>query len=62
MERAVTFKNHKVEITFSDMDDDNELEIKCHDEEEDRFYYLTKENVMSLKKHIDYLANKILLV
>jgi hypothetical protein len=60
MEKSLSLKHGNREITFSDFDIENEIEIvmkapMCGD----RFFWLDKENVMSLKKHIDYLAEKI---
>jgi hypothetical protein len=59
MERTLTIVNQKAEITFSDLDSDLDMEISIeHPHYDDRYIYLSKENIISLRKHLDYLLQK----
>lgn len=62
MDRELTFQNTetKGEIIFSDFDQDEEIDVTIFDGEGNKLmYWLNKENLISLKKHIDYLQSKI---
>ena len=59
MERTVTFKNGENQITFDDLDKDQEMYIEFDDGNHLYSMFITKENIMSLKEHIDYLADKL---
>lgn len=60
MEKSITFKEGNVEINFSDLDQEYDcLVTVTEDEEHLSGYYLTEENLRSLKKHIDYMLKKI---
>ena len=59
MDRTLRLKNGSAEISFSDFDSDNEIELTIDfDNKEECSYYLTKENLISVRKHIDYLLSK----
>lgn len=59
MEQTLTFKYNGKEINFSDFDEDNEVCIQLTDEfRYDHEIYLTKENLISLEKHLNYLNSK----
>jgi len=60
MENTLTFVDRNKQITFSDLDKDNEIEIMIDfGDDDERYFWLNKENVMSLRKHLDYVISKI---
>lgn len=61
MEKTLTITNRNQEIGFSDLDGENELKISTIDiDDRETVVWLSSENVISLKEHLDYLASKIL--
>lgn len=61
MERSLTIKNGRDEITFYDLDSDNEMGIESPTVIfglKSALAYLTLENIESLRDHCDYLLSK----
>ena len=60
MERTLTITSGGSTITFDDLDMDNEIEIEIdNDYKESNSVYLNKENLISLREHLDYLLKKL---
>lgn len=59
MEQTLTIKYGKVEIYFSDLDKDGDLEICIEDSDSnENSIYMNKENIISIRNHLDYLLSK----
>lgn len=60
MTKILTIRNGSQEIEFSDLDQDKEIEVYIDDVNfnETQNIYLNKQNLISLREHIDYLINK----
>ncbi len=60
MEKKLTIVNDYKEISFSDLDDENDMRIEMKgDHVMTEFTYLDEENIISLQKHLTYLVGKI---
>ena len=59
MENTLTFRWGHGEINFSDVDEDDEITIMITYPENKLGIYIDSENLISLRKHIDYLLDKI---
>ena len=61
MDRMLSIKKGHIEIEFDDLDNDNEMPIDVIDDDlnNTRVIYLDKEDLISLKKHIDYVLEKM---
>lgn len=59
MSKTLTIATDLEEIKFSDFDNDGDVNLRIYSSyEEARSVYLNKQNLISLKKHIDYLLSK----
>tara|TARA_R110000850_G_scaffold4526_1_gene20340 strand:- start:337 stop:522 length:186 start_codon:yes stop_codon:yes gene_type:complete len=61
MEQTLTINSGHVDFTFDVLDQDNEMAITAFDNFEDRetIIYLKKENIQSLKKHLEYILEQM---
>ena len=61
MEQTLTINSGHVDFTFDVLDQDNEMAITAFDNFEDAeiIIYLKKENIQSLKKHLDYILEQM---
>lgn len=60
MEQELIIKQGGQEIGISDLDGENEVKIVTKDVDDRKtIVWLSSENILSLKEHIDYLAKKI---
>jgi hypothetical protein len=61
MEQTLTINSGHVDFTFDVLDQDNEMAITAFDNFEDKetIIYLKKENIQSLKKHLEYILEQM---
>ena len=61
MGQTLTINSGHVDFTFDVLDQDNEMAITAFDNFEDRetIIYLKKENIQSLKKHLEYILEQM---
>jgi|LGVC01.1.fsa_nt_gb acetate kinase len=61
MEQTLTINSGSVDLTFDVLDQDNEMAITAFDNFEDKetIIYLKKENIQSLKKHLEYILEQM---
>ncbi len=61
MEQTLTINSGHVDFTFDVLDQDNEMAITAFDNFEDAeiIIYLKKENIQSLKKHLEYILEQM---
>lgn len=60
MKLTQTFVSEHGKISFSDLDEDNEMEIEMIDYNKDTTtMWLNKQNLLSLKEHLEYLLLKL---
>ena len=61
MEQTLTINSGHVDFTFDVLDQDNEMAIIAFDnfEDSETIIYLKKENIQSLKKHLDYILEQM---
>jgi len=61
MERMLSIKKCNIEIEFDDLDNNKEMPIDVINDTFDTtsVIYLDKENLISLRKHIDYVLGKM---
>ena len=61
MERTLSIKYGRKEITFSDLDSEGDCEVSMTSDKElysSRDIYLNRDNLISLSNHIQYLIDK----
>ena len=64
MEKILTIRRKSREITFDDLDHENEVCVTIEEAwgGENMIIYLDKENLISLREHIDYVLGKQLTI
>jgi len=60
MEKTLRIKHGSKDIELSDLDQDKEIELCIEDVffNETKIIYLNKDDLISLREHIDYLLSK----